>query len=190
MRVGSRHCVGDMRKQLLPLVLGALLAPACGGGDEAPAGTEEAGAGGRGGGAIGSGGAAATGSGGAPGADAAGGSESDGISADAGATPAVGDAGNDAQPPQDSASEGAAAGSSILLVVGNENGTSMRGEGIGDKFLRARLESQGHRVTLAGDNLSATALGSAAGMADLVIVSESVGSAMLQAKLKSVPTPS
>ena len=52
----------------------------------------------------------------------------------------------------------AAGGKKILLVVGNENGTSMRGEGIGDKYLRARLEMQGHTVTIGGDNTASRAI--------------------------------
>jgi hypothetical protein len=84
----------------------------------------------------------------------------------------------------------ASAGRNVLLVVGDENGTSMRGEGTGDRFVRNRLEMQlGHKVTLGGDNASAADLRAAAAQADLVIVSESVGSAMLQAKLKPVATP-
>jgi hypothetical protein len=82
-----------------------------------------------------------------------------------------------------------AGGKNILLVVGNENGTSMRGEGMGDKYLRARLEMQGYAVSIGGDNLPAGQLQMAAAEADLVIVSESVGSAMLQGKLKPVTTP-
>ena len=90
----------------------------------------------------------------------------------------------------DSSSETASAGRKVLLVVGNENGTSMRGEGTGDKFLRNHLEAMlGHTVTLGGDNTAAGELRAAAESADLVIVSESVGSAMLQAKLKPVTRP-
>jgi hypothetical protein len=93
-------------------------------------------------------------------------------------------------PAADAAGEAPAVGDQkVLLVVGNENGTSMRGEGMGDKYLRAHLETQGYTVSIGGDNLPAGQLQMAAAEADLVIVSESVGSAMLQGKLKPVTTP-
>jgi hypothetical protein len=42
---------------------------------------------------------------------------------------------------------------SILFIVGDENGTSPRGEGIGDKFVKTRLETVlGHKVTIGADN--------------------------------------
>jgi hypothetical protein len=104
--------------------------------------------------------------------------------------PAPSDAMTDMPAPADTGGEAPSAGDErILLVVGNENGTSMRGEGIGDKYLRARLEMQGYTVTIAGDNVPGPQLQMAAAQANLVIVSESVGSAMLQGKLKPVATP-
>ena len=104
--------------------------------------------------------------------------------------PPPSDAMTDMPAPADTGGEvPSAGGKKILLVVGNENGTSMRGEGIGDKYLRARLEMQGYTVTIGGDNVPGPQLQMAAAEANLVIVSESVGSAMLQGKLKPVATP-
>jgi hypothetical protein len=85
----------------------------------------------------------------------------------------------------------AGTGRVALLVVGTENGTSMRGAGTGDRYIRTRLENDlGFTVVLAGDNTSATELRTAAERATLVIVSESVSSAVLQNKLKALTTPS
>ena len=86
--------------------------------------------------------------------------------------------------------DGGIRGRKVLLVVGSENGNSQRGEGIGDRFMRARLsEDLGHQVSLGNDNASAASLRAAAEAADLVMVSESVSSAFLQDKLKPVGTP-
>jgi hypothetical protein len=86
--------------------------------------------------------------------------------------------------------DGAPAARVVLLVVGTENGMNMRGAGIGDRFIKTHLETAlGHTVMLANDNASAADLRAAAAQADLVIVSESVSSAVLQNKLKSLPEP-
>jgi hypothetical protein len=78
----------------------------------------------------------------------------------------------------------------ILLVVGDENGTSEPGKGIGDLFIRTRLEKVlGHKVTLGLDSAPADELQAAAAHADLVIVSESTSSVKLKDKLKPVETP-
>jgi hypothetical protein len=144
--------------------------PAAGGGGGSSAGGSGAGAGG-----IGIGGSGAAG----------------GTSGGAGAGGGPTDGSPDVPPAGDTSSETTATrGKKILFVVGNENGTSMRGDGIGDRFLRSRLETMlGHTVTMGGDNSPAAQLQTAAAQADLVIVSESVGSAMLQGKLKPVATP-
>ncbi|MFC2113111.1 hypothetical protein ACFLTA_07570 [Bacteroidota bacterium] len=81
-------------------------------------------------------------------------------------------------------------GSNILLVVGDENGTSEPGKGIGDVFTIARLKDVlGHNVILGFDHDPADKLQKAAAEADLVIVAESVSSAKLLTKLKMVETP-
>jgi hypothetical protein len=81
-------------------------------------------------------------------------------------------------------------GSNILLVVGDENGTSALGKGIGDVFIINRLETElGHNVKLGFDNVPADELQRAAAKADLVIVAESVTSRKLLDKLKPVETP-
>jgi len=81
-------------------------------------------------------------------------------------------------------------GSNILFVVGDENGTSATGEGIGDVIIFNRLETElGHNVKLGFDDAPADELQRAAAKADLVIVSESVTSRKLLDKLKPVETP-
>jgi hypothetical protein len=66
----------------------------------------------------------------------------------------------------------------------------MNGDGIGDRFVRKRLETVlGYKVTLGSDTLGAAALVKLAEEADLVLVSESVSSANLQGKLKPVTRP-
>ena len=81
-------------------------------------------------------------------------------------------------------------GSNILLIVGDENGKSDPGNGIGDLFIRNRLEKvMGHKVLLGIDSAPSDELYIAAKEADLVIVSESTTSKKLQDKLKSVISP-
>jgi hypothetical protein len=81
-------------------------------------------------------------------------------------------------------------GSNILFVVGDENGTSVPGKGIGDVFIINRLETElGHNVKPGFDDAPADKLQRAAAEADLVIVSESVSSRKLLDKLKPVETP-
>ena len=81
-------------------------------------------------------------------------------------------------------------GSNILLIVGDENGTSEPGNGIGDIFIRSRLEKVlGHKVFLGIDSAPSEVLYAASAEADLVIVSESSTSRKLLDKLKSVITP-
>lgn len=78
----------------------------------------------------------------------------------------------------------------ILLVVGDENGTSEPGKGIGDVFIHHRLETVlGHNVILGFDDAPADELQAAAAAADLVIVAESVTSRKLLDKLNTVETP-
>jgi hypothetical protein len=81
-------------------------------------------------------------------------------------------------------------GSRILLIVGDENGKSEPGNGIGDLFIRNRLENvMGYKVILGIDSAPSDELYLDAAEADLVIVSESTTSKKLQDKLKSVTTP-
>jgi len=81
-------------------------------------------------------------------------------------------------------------GSTILLIVGDENGTSESGNGIGDVFIRNRLEKVlGYEVFMGVDSAPYDELYVAAEKADLVIVSESTTSKKLKDKLKSVITP-
>jgi hypothetical protein len=86
--------------------------------------------------------------------------------------------------------DGAAAGKSVLMVVGDANGTvQVHGSGPGETFLRHRLEVVlGHHVTLIDDTTAKDALVEAAAAADMVLVCESVASVNLLAKLKDVPT--
>jgi hypothetical protein len=78
----------------------------------------------------------------------------------------------------------------ILLVVGDDNRTAVPGQGTGDVFIRSRLEKVlGYKVILGVDSASLAELKKAAQSADLVIVSESSTSMLLQDKLKSVTTP-
>jgi hypothetical protein len=81
------------------------------------------------------------------------------------------------------------AGKRIVFVVGDSNGTVSPGEGIGDRFVRARLEGQGHAITVVPDVTAEEMLVPLANQADLVLVSESVLSMNLLAKLKPVTTP-
>jgi hypothetical protein len=89
-------------------------------------------------------------------------------------------------PPADA---GPLTGKTILFVVGTSNGSVAAGEGIGDKFIRGRLGTQGYQVTPAPDITGAAPLVQMADQADLVLVSESVSSANLQGKLKPVTAP-
>ncbi|HXU80275.1 MAG TPA: hypothetical protein VN914_02685 [Polyangia bacterium] len=103
--------------------------------------------------------------------------------ADAAATP------DTAATPDDAADASITAGGTILFVVGTSNGSVAAGEGIGDRFVRDRLQKQGYQVGIAADTMGAAALVAMADHADLVLVSESVGSANLQGKLKPVAAP-
>jgi hypothetical protein len=80
--------------------------------------------------------------------------------------------------------------STVLLIVGDDNGTAVPGQGTGDLFIRNRLEKVlGYRVILGIDGTSPDELRTAAESADLVVVSESTLSMKLQDKLKPVTTP-
>ncbi len=78
----------------------------------------------------------------------------------------------------------------ILMIVGDDNETVEPGQGTGDLFIRNRLEKvMGHEVVLFTDTGSPASLYEASGIADVVIVSESVHSLKLQDKLKPVTIP-
>ena len=81
-------------------------------------------------------------------------------------------------------------GSTILMIVGDDNETAEPGQGTGDIFIRNRLEKVlGHEVILFFETESLSTLHEAVEFADLVIVSESVFSLRLRDKLKSVTIP-
>lgn len=76
----------------------------------------------------------------------------------------------------------------MLLVVGNSNGTVPAGSlSIGDAYVKAELESEGHSVSVRMDSESQAELASAAQAAELVVVVESVTSMVLGAKLRDLP---
>jgi hypothetical protein len=78
----------------------------------------------------------------------------------------------------------------ILIICGDENGTTMLCTSIDDVTLKNRLEvSMGHRVKMMPHNVDATQMLAAANAADLVIIVESVNSATIGRKLVSTPTP-
>lgn len=81
-------------------------------------------------------------------------------------------------------------GSTILMIVGDDNGTAEPGKGTGDLFIRDHIEKKlGHKVTMGIDTDPADELYVSAVGADLVIISESVTSQKLKDKLVSVITP-
>ena len=81
-------------------------------------------------------------------------------------------------------------GSTILMIVGDDNETAEPGRGTGDLFIRNRLgQVLGHEVILFFETESLSSLHEALGFADLVIVSESVFSLRLRDKLKSAAIP-
>ena len=81
-------------------------------------------------------------------------------------------------------------GSTILMIVGDDNETAEPGQGTGDVFIRNHLEKVlGHQVILGidadpSDELYVSAVG-----ADLVIISESTTSHKMKDKLTTVITP-
>ena len=78
----------------------------------------------------------------------------------------------------------------ILIICGDENGTTMLCTSIDDVTLKNRLEvHMGHHVKMMPHNVDATQMLAAANAADLVIIVESVNSATIGRKLVSTPTP-
>ena len=78
----------------------------------------------------------------------------------------------------------------ILIICGDENGTTMLCTSIDDVALKNRLEvNMGHHVKMMPHNVDATQMLAAANAADLVIIVESVNSASIGRKLVSTPTP-
>jgi hypothetical protein len=91
---------------------------------------------------------------------------------------------------QNTSLDGPLKGSTILMIVGDDNETVEPGKGIGDVFIRNRLEKVlGHEVLLLIETESSSTLYEAIEFSDLVIVSESVFSLRLRDKLKSVRIP-
>ena len=89
------------------------------------------------------------------------------------------------------ASQQAAPGNkNILIICGDENGTTMLCTSIDDVTLKNRLEvNMGHHVKMMPHNVDATQMLAAANAADLVIIVESVNSGTIGRKLVSTPTP-
>jgi hypothetical protein len=78
----------------------------------------------------------------------------------------------------------------ILIICGDENGTTMLCTSIDDVTLKNRLEvNMGHHVKMMPHNVDATQMLAAANAADLVIIVESVNSGTIGRKLVSTPTP-
>jgi len=78
----------------------------------------------------------------------------------------------------------------ILMICGDENGTSTVCTSIDDIALKNRLEiNMGHRVRMMPHTANAGDMLAAANAADLVIIVESVNSASIGTKLVSTPTP-
>jgi hypothetical protein len=78
----------------------------------------------------------------------------------------------------------------ILIICGDENGTTMLCTSIDDITLKNHLElNMGHHVKMMPHNVDATQMLAAANVADLVIIVESVNSATIGKKLVSTPTP-
>jgi hypothetical protein len=78
----------------------------------------------------------------------------------------------------------------ILIICGDENGTTMLCTSIDDVTLKNRLEvNMGHHVKMMPDNADAAQMLAAANAADLVIIVESVNSNSVGKKLVSTPTP-
>src|SRR5690606_14589666 len=91
---------------------------------------------------------------------------------------------------QVSAQEAAEAGKNILIICGDENGTSTICTSIDDITVRNRLEVDlGHRVTMMPHNTEAAEMLAAANASDLVIIVESVNSGSVGTKIVSTPTP-
>jgi hypothetical protein len=78
----------------------------------------------------------------------------------------------------------------ILIICGDENGTTMLCTSIDDVTLKNRLElNMGHHVKMMPHNVDAAQMLAAANAADLVIIVESVNSGTVGKKLVSTPTP-
>ena len=78
----------------------------------------------------------------------------------------------------------------ILIICGDENGTTMPCTSIDDVALKNRLENNmGHRVKMMPHNADATQMLAAANAADLVIIVESVNSVSIGRTLVPTPTP-
>ncbi len=96
-----------------------------------------------------------------------------------------------ASPPFVAFVEQAAPGNkNILIICGDENGTTMLCTSIDDVTLKNRLElNMGHHVKMMPHNVDAAQMLAAANAADLVIIVESVNSGTVGKKLVSTPTP-
>lgn len=91
---------------------------------------------------------------------------------------------------QASAQQAADARKNILIICGDENGTSMMCTSIDDVTVRNRLEVDlGHHVTMMPHDTAAEEMLAAANASDLVIIVESVASFAVGTKIVSTPTP-
>ncbi len=88
-------------------------------------------------------------------------------------------------------SAAAAGAADVLIINGNSNGTVTQGNlSLGDAFVKQRLESVLHHKTrVMWDQTAKAEMLAAADSADLVVVLESVTSAMLTDKLRATTTP-
>ena len=78
----------------------------------------------------------------------------------------------------------------ILMIVGDENGTSIVGTSIDDVALKNRLENNmGQHVQMMPHDTAAAEMLAAANAADLVIIVESVNSGSVGRKLVATTTP-
>ena len=78
----------------------------------------------------------------------------------------------------------------ILIICGDENGTTMLCTSVDDVTLKNRLElNMGHHVKMMPHNVDATQMLAAANAADLVIIVESVNSNTIGKKLVATTTP-
>ena len=78
----------------------------------------------------------------------------------------------------------------ILIICGDENGTTMLCTSIDDVTLKNRLElNMGHHVKMMPHNVDAAQMLAAANAADLVIIVESVNSGTVGKKLVATTTP-
>ncbi|HKY39305.1 MAG TPA: hypothetical protein VJN18_25380 [Polyangiaceae bacterium] len=173
------------------LLTAALASTSCG----EPTGVTPPGAGATGGSVVGGGGGQVTaGTAGSSGGQGDSGSTTTagvgGAGGSGGAGSAVGGAGTGGASMGGEGPGGASGGKNIMVLVGDANGTVAKGQGIGDRFIKDRLQNVlGHHVTEVFDTAEAAAMLSAAEAADLVLITESPSSTYVMADLRLVTKP-